>query len=246
MDLVEALEATTGVIGVVGAGGKKSTMYRLAAAIDRAVVTATVRIPLFDGNVAEVVVTEEPLTALDAAGIDAWPLGLVPTREPDREDRYLGYDPETVDAIAGHEAVETVLVKADGARMRKFKAPGKDEPQLPSSTTVAVPVVSAHVIGEPLSEDYVHRVGRVSDLTGLCPGQIMTPEAVATVITSEAGGRKGVPTGASVIPVINMVDDAALTQRARGVATHVVEHPSIDRVVLTQLTADDPVVEVVE
>lgn len=245
MDLVTALEATDGVVTVVGAGGKKSTMFRLSRSIDRAVVTATVTIPIFDERVAAMAVTDDPVGAVDDATADDWPLGVVPEPEPGRDDRYLGYDPAIIDELSDHPVPDTILVKADGARMRKFKAPKAGEPVIPSSSTVVVPVVSAHVIGEPLSSEYVHRIDKVGDLTGLSPGQIMPPEAIAEVIASPDGGHKHVPDGATVIPVINMVDDAGLAQRARAVANAILEGSHCRRVVLTRLTADDPVVEVI-
>lgn len=244
MKLVSALDARSGVVSVVGAGGKKSTMYRLAEAIDRAVVTATVRIPPFESHVARVVVTDDPVRTILDASEDDWPLGLVPKIE--REDRYLGYATELIDSMAEIEPVDTILVKADGARLRKFKAPDQREPQVPASSTVVVPVVSAHVIGQPLSDELVHRVDRVATLTGLSPGQIMTPEAVAAVLSSPDGGHKGVPDGATVIPLINMVDDDGLYRRARQVADSLLSHRAYRRVILTQLTAEQPVVEVVE
>ena len=46
MDPAEAF-APDGVVAVVGAGGKKSTLYALAAGLDRSALTATVRIPPF-------------------------------------------------------------------------------------------------------------------------------------------------------------------------------------------------------
>ena len=59
MDLREAF-AAEGVVAVVGAGGKKSTLYALAADLGRAVLTATVRIPPFEGHVERLLVTDEP------------------------------------------------------------------------------------------------------------------------------------------------------------------------------------------
>ncbi len=71
-------------------------MASLAARLEHAVVTATVRIPIFDWWVDDVVVTETPRTAIDEAS--ACPLGVVPERE--RPDRYRGYDPVTVAELA--------------------------------------------------------------------------------------------------------------------------------------------------
>ncbi|MFB6173578.1 MAG: selenium cofactor biosynthesis protein YqeC [Halobacteriales archaeon] len=240
MDIVDALAARAGTTCVVGAGGKKTTMATLAARLDRAVVTATVRIPIFDVWVARVAVTDDPVAAVEAA--DKWPLGVVPERE--RADRYRGYDPGVVDDLAALD--HPLLVKADGARMREFKAPSDREPQVPAAADTVVPIASAHVVGEPLDEERVHRVDRVAALTGREPGEPIRAADVATVLASEEGGWKGVPDGATVVPLVNMVDDDALAATAREVAAEVLDRADVPRVVLAEMRADDPLVAVVE
>jgi probable selenium-dependent hydroxylase accessory protein YqeC len=239
MDIVDALDARRGTTCFVGAGGKKTTMATLARRLDRAVVTATVRIPIFDGWVNEVVVTEAPQAAINAAS--AWPLGVVPAQE--RPDRYRGYGPETVDDLA--QVDYPILVKADGARMREFKAPSDREPQLPSTASTVVPIASAHVVGEPLTDDIVHRVEAVAEITGLDPGDEIRPQDVAAVLAHEQGGLKDVPPDATAIPLLNMVDDAALEASARAVAEAVHDRADVPRVVLAEMRADDPLVAVV-
>lgn len=242
MDLVEALDATSGMVCAVGAGGKKSTLYALAGRIDRAVVTATVRIPIFDQHVGSVIVTDDPTTALREA--DAWPLGLVPEREGD--DRYRGYDTDAVTAIAAADDANTVLVKADGARMREFKAPGDREPQIPAAADTVLPVASVRMVGEPLTDERVHRPERVAAITGLSEGDIVGADDVAAVLASERGGLKGVPDGATVVPVVNKVDDGALEDVAREVAREVLRRTDVPRVALTRMTDDEPLVAVVD
>lgn len=242
MNLVEALNAEGNVTCVVGAGGKKSTLYALAERLDRAIVTATVRIPPFEEHVAEVRVTERPLEAVRST--EEWPIGLVPARE--RSDRYLGYDLETVDGFARElDDDVSVLVKADGARTRWFKAPADDEPQLPTTADVVVPVASAKIVGERLDDEHVHRPGRVAALTGLERGDSISTADVATVIANDRGGHKAVPDDATVIPVINMVDTPALEQTARKIAEEVRTRQDVPRVVLTRLIDEQPVVDVV-
>jgi probable selenium-dependent hydroxylase accessory protein YqeC len=240
MDPGEAFVAD-GVVAVVGAGGKKSTLYALAADLERAVLTATVRIPPFEGHVERHVVTGEPAAVVADNG--AWPLGVVPGRDGDR-DRYLGYDTGTVDHLAASTDLP-ILVKADGARRRWFKSPADDEPQVPGAAGVVVPVASVRAVGEPLSEERVHRPERVADLTGLDPGEEIRPEDVATVLTHDRGGLKGVPDGAAVRPLLNMVDDDDLEATARGIATEVVAHPRVEAVVLGRMDLRR-VVDVVE
>jgi probable selenium-dependent hydroxylase accessory protein YqeC len=241
MDLIEALSADAPLVCVVGAGGKKTTLYALANRLDRAVVTATVRIPIFDEQVADVCVTRDPVGALRDA--DAWPLGLVPERE--RNDRYLGYDRETVTAIRATPGHGPVLAKADGARTRLLKAPDEREPQIPTTTDTVIPVASAHVVGEPLDDEHVHRPERVADLTGCSLGDPIRPEDVGAVLASRRGGRKRVPPSATVVPLINMVDDEELAETGRRIAAAVHERADVPRVVLARMI-EPAVVDVIE
>ncbi|SNR50332.1 selenium cofactor biosynthesis protein YqeC [Halorubrum vacuolatum] len=237
MDLVQAFRATDAALAVVGAGGKKTTLYALADRLDGAVVTATVRIPIFDHAVDAVRVTPDPVTAAREAFVDGdglveetagsgpipadGSLGLVPERE--RSDRYRGYDVTGVDdLIAAHDG--PVLIKADGARLREFKAPNEREPQIPSRTDVVVPIVSANVVGEPLDEAVVHRPERVVSVAraaglDVSLGDPITAELVGTVLASPDGGLRGVPEGAVAIPLCNKVDDDERAETARAIAT---------------------------
>lgn len=245
--LVGVLDAGTGLTCVVGAGGKKTTLYALADRLDEAVLTATVRIPVFDSAVAEVVVTADPAAALGGVEGDSgrYPLGLVPERE--REDRYRGYDPDTVGALAEARDGPT-LAKADGARTRWLKAPNEREPRIPDATDTVVPVASARVVGERLTDERVHRPERVAAVAGLSVGDEIRPGDVAAVLASGDGGLKGVPEGATAIPVVNMVDTPKLASVAREIAQAVLARApaSVPRVVLARMVADDPVVDVIE
>lgn len=241
MDLVGALEAARGTTCVVGAGGKKSTLFALAARLDRAVVTATVRIPIFDRRVASVTVTDDPVAAVRAA--DTWPVGVVAERN---KDRYEGYEPAAVDELDRAGVADAVLVKADGARTRWLKAPGEHEPRLPPGADVVVPVASVKVVGESLDEGHVHRPEQVARITDLDVGDRITPRHVAAVLASDEGGFRDVPPDTTVIPLLNMVDDACLETTARSIAKELHQRVEIPRVVLTCLIEEDPVVAVVE
>lgn len=239
MDVVEALAAREGTTCLVGAGGKKTTMRTLAARTG-AVVTATVRIPIFDRWVERVVVTDDPVGATER--VSERPLGLVPERE--REDRYRGYDTAAVDDLTS-AADDLVVVKADGARARLLKAPGDHEPQVPSCADTVVPVASVHAVGEPLTEEHAHRVDRVAALTGRNRGERIRVTDVAAVLASECGGLKDVPAGATAVPLLNMVDDEHLAETARRVAASIHDRADVPRVVLAEMRAADPVVGVV-
>lgn len=238
MDLTEALP-TEGVTCVVGAGGKKTTLYALANALDRAVVTATVRIPIFDPHVARVVVTDDPAGAIEEC--EGWPLGIVPEREGN--DRYRGYDSEVLDGLAERTDVP-LLVKADGARMREFKAPGDREPQVPENADTVLPVASVHAVGKRLTEGIVHRPERVAAIAGIDLDEEITADVVAEVLASPEGGLKGVPDDATAIPLLNKVDDSEDEAVAREIARGIHDRADVERVVLARM-AESEVVDVI-
>ena len=238
--LVDALEADRGVTCVVGAGGKKSTLYALADRLERAVVTVTVRIPPFEEHVSTLEVTDLPGETLESAG--DWPLGLVAA---DEGDRYRGYEPSVIDDLAARADVP-ILVKADGARTRWLKAPNEREPQLPTAATTVVPIASVRAVGEVLDDRVVHRPERVAAITGLEIGDRIRAEDVATILTSEDGGLKHVPDGTTVIPLLNMADNPDLVATAREIGNLVRQHEAISRVVITRLLEVEPVIDVLE
>lgn len=239
MNLAGAL-AADGLVAVVGAGGKTSTLDALAERIDRAVVTATASVPVFDSRVASVTVTDDPVAALRDTDPDAFPLGLVSERE---NDRYHGYDPELVALLDQHADVDAILVAADDPCSLPFAAPGETEPRVPRTADTVIPVVSARVEGVPLTEGHVHNPERVAELTGLAAGETIRAEDAATVLTSPDGGLKGVPETATVIPVVTGVEDAADEAAANRIGNRIVGHDRIDGVALTRFaTPDDPLV----
>lgn len=228
MNLVTAIGGSDGPLCVVGAGGKTTTLYALASRLDRAIVTSTVRIPIFDREVSSVEVSADPVAALDTVQNSSFPLGLVPEREGG--DRYRGYDPAVVDSLAAaHDG--SVLVKADGARMRDFKAPDEHEPRIPDSAAVVVPVVSSHVVGKPLTGHWVHRPERVAELADADIGDEITVDTVGTVIAHEQGGLRGVPSGVTVVPLVTKVDSQEHERVARGIAECI--HDRADRFEVT-------------
>lgn len=247
---IEALGAEAGLVALIGAGGKKTTLQRVAREHPgRVAVTATTFCGPLEalGSGARRRILDEagaPLPALqeaDAAG--PWCI-LGP---PSKKGRYAGLPPEQVRALHDKGGFDATLVKADGARMRGVKAPRAGEPVLPWHTERVVALLSAAVLGQPLTEAVAHRPERIAAVTGLAPGATLTPEALARLIADPRGLLCG--TGmATVVPVINQVDDAERQEQAWLAARHALAlaEGRLERVVLTCMTAAaDPLVAVV-
>ena len=109
-----------------------------------------------------------------------------------------------------------------------------------------MPVASVQVVGEPLTDAVVHRPERVAALTGLSMGEEIRPEHVGRVLSSPDGGLKGVPDGATAVPLLNKVDDEEWAAVAREIAAVIHERADVPRVALTSMLDDDPLVAVVD
>lgn len=224
MNLAGALElGDRALVAFVGAGGKKTAMARLAEEAEErglaAGYTTTTHVPPPDLPLA-VAEAEEIEFALDeheppVAFAREW------VEQPERADEKLrGFEPAVVDWLYRTRRFDWLLVKADGARRRGFKAPGPDEPALPDETTDLVAVASVGVVGQPLDDAHVHRPERVTSITGLDVGEKIDGAAMGTALASPEGGLKQVPERASVTFLVNQADTDALAETARAVLEH--------------------------
>ena len=245
--LLDLLDARSGVVCAVGAGGKKSLLKHLATSHPgRVAITATVFTTYFQEHLGFAVAID------DDARLPAVVAGLDPARSVayacpgDKPGRRAGASAATVEQIHRECGFAATYVKADGARMRLVKAPADDEPALPACCTTVVPILSALAIGEPLTARVAHRVERVERVAGLRENEMILAEHLGRLLASPDGLMKSTE-GLRVVPVINMVDDALRETQAREAAAVALDLcDRIDRVVLVSLARTDaPLVGVV-
>jgi len=245
--LIDALEARAGIVCAVGAGGKKSVLYQMAREHSgRVALTATVHTTEFPADLdVDTIIGEDAALAARVLAADA-SRSVAYARPSDKPGRHAGVPPATIRSIHDAGGFAATFVKADGARMRWIKAPETDEPIVVPAAEIVIPVVSARAIGEPLSERVAHRVDRVADVTGVAPGELLTPEAVGRLLASAQGALQHTD-GSRVAPVINMVDNDDNEKMARAAARAALAMTSrFDRVVLCCLRRPErPVVAVV-
>lgn len=249
--LIDALEARRGIVAVVGAGGKKSTLHRLleahrAVGTKRLALTTTVkmaraatslRIPMI------VSPAEKMLAAVRSArGSEASVLMAVPS---EMTGRLSGVPPDLIQPLHIEGRFDVTLVKADGARMRLIKAPNDDEPLLPEGTTTVLPIVSARVFGKPISARIAHRPAKLLAVIDDVLGADVTPDHVARLLVSNEGALHRVG-HAHVVPIINMVDTPDLLDLARQAALAALSTTvRYDRIVLASMSAALPLVEII-
>ncbi len=225
--LIEALQLQHGgVVSLVGAGGKTSLMFRLAAELvdagKRVITTTTTKI-LYptETQSRHVLVDPDPhrlrRRAAAAAG-EYRHLTLAHPRREDHPEKLTGLSPQLVDELWATGRWDCILVEADGAAGRPLKAPADHEPVISAGTTCVVGVVGVRVLGGTATEEWVFRLEHFCRVTGLAQGEPVTPGAVATLLLSKRGIFKGAPHGARRAVFLNLAGDRQRLAAARDVA----------------------------
>ncbi|MGI9585037.1 MAG: selenium cofactor biosynthesis protein YqeC [Acidimicrobiia bacterium] len=222
------------LIAVVGAGGKTTTVQRIGAELaadgDRVILTTTTK--MSEGQLSEPVCWTADASTLDASFVAGRPL-YAATEVTD--GKVIGFSPETVDDLFSSTSADHVIVEADGARRMLIKAPAAYEPVIPSTSTVAIVVVGARALGQPIGA-VAHRPDRIRALTGLDETDILDPESAAAILLHPDGGLKAIPEGARVVMTIaNVTPDTQ--NAAASLAALLDAHPRIDRTAQMQQSA---------
>ena len=201
------------VVAIVGAGGKTTTMFRLAAdlvARGRRVVTSKTTFiakPTLRQTPHLLVCPSLPEALAQLPGELAHHPHLSLVTGYLREDLLQGLALDWVGPLRDLEEIDHLLIEADGARRRLVKAPGDHEPVLPPEAEVVLAVACLDVLGRPLDEGIAHRPERIAALTGRALGDPIRPKDLARLLTHEAGGRKLVPPDARFYPVLTRLDE---------------------------------------
>lgn len=245
--ILDTFFAREGVIAFVGAGGKKSSIFRLATAHPgKVAITSTVYTPPFRRRLNAYQIIAEPdqlQTRLEAAVNDHGRIAYA--YKSDKPARLRGVPTSEVSRIHNCFDFDVTFVKADGARLRWIKAPNQNEPVVPIGCSVLVSVVSIRALGKPLSEEVAHRAKTAADVMEMELGQSIKAAHLVRLISSDKGGLKNAGT-ATVVSVINMVESRKDLHVARLIAEQSMARTSrIDRVVLASMVRDDPVLEVI-
>jgi probable selenium-dependent hydroxylase accessory protein YqeC len=199
------------LISIVGAGGKTTTMYTLASELasqGRRVITTTTTNIYFpkQGETDTLIVSPETLTLLKMVNA-AWQQHhrVTVAGRVIGAGKLAGLQPDQPYQLLTKSGANVVIVEADGARHSMIKAPAEHEPVVPPQTNVALLMMSAEAINQPLSAEIAHRPGRVAAVLGINQGDVLTPAHIARLMTSEQGAMKNIPEMAMVYVLITHV-----------------------------------------
>lgn len=213
------------VVAVVGAGGKTTLVYRMAAEAResglRVLVTTTTHMGLLEEAVTGPVLIESDgdCTAALGEALERDGRATLLGRRV-RPDKLEGVAPARVDTLG--VLADLVLVEADGARGRSLKLPAAHEPVIPSSATVVVVVCALDALGQPLDEDAVHRVALVRAATGVERGEVIDEDCLAAALRHSDGYPSRIPPHARAGVFLNKAEDEVALQAAERLAARLV------------------------
>ncbi len=209
------------VVAVVGAGGKTTLVYALAAQARargwRVLVTTTTHMgTLPEATTGPLFVESDGATDADveAALRDHGRATILGRRV--RPDKLEGLAPERVDSLRSR--ADLVLIEADGARSRSLKAPAGHEPVVPASATVMVVLAALDVLGTPAGGALVHRPEIVGRLTGLGPDEPVTGDALVRCLSHPESYPARLRPGLRSAVFLNKVEDPGRTAAAERIA----------------------------
>lgn len=246
MNLAAALRLQTAageraMVAFTGSGGKTTAMLRLgqelAAAGQRVIATTTTRLgldqlALFPAHL--IAPGRDEITA----ALDAHGFVCVIGGKDAAQGKALGLDPAAAAELA--TLADLVLVEADGSRGLPLKAPAPHEPVIPPHSTHVVTLAGLWALGQPLGPQIAHRPEIVARLSGLRPGQILTPAALARLLLHPDGPARGAPAGAARYLLLNGVDSCPRPQLA-DLALRLAGDRRFSAVLLGQVAQEPPI-----
>src|SRR5918995_1654326 len=229
------------VAAFVGAGGKSGAILAVSGGLTqegmKVLVAPTTKMLLSEADRIGPLVTSEDAGVLRAKtekALSEAPAVVVGSGMLSK-NRVGGVDPGWVGDLA--RLADVVLVEADGSRRRPIKGTADHEPAFPDTTTLVVAVANVHALGTPVDEEHVHRPAIFSDLTGVGPGQTITPGAFATALARGSLARVG-PTARTAARITRVEPGRSMSDAS--VITRELWRCSVKNVVLASLPNPPP------
>lgn len=214
-------------VGISGAGGKTSALFRLARELGSgAILAASTHMghwQLKDAGEHHVALSTADVDSALTTYMGGSILFTGPLDEHGR--RTHGLSEEILFHLhrRAHTLGLPLLIEADGARRLPLKAPAEHEPALPPFIDAAIVTAGLSGVSLPLSEESVYGAQRFAEISGLKLGAAITIDAIARVLSDKRGGLKGIPENSRRISLLNQADDLQVRHEAQTLAVRLLE-----------------------
>jgi len=248
MLLREALGVRRGeMVSLIGAGGKTTTMFRLAKELRdqgcKVLVTTTTKIfKPTKPHIDRLFLVDELQAFIDICAELTAPVIIGAGCGVNQEGKLLGMPVAWLDRLNEDKVFDAILVEADGAASRLFKIPADDEPVIPPSCQSTIWIVAIKIVGKPLSDEWVHRSARAYDLLGLRADANVSEDIILQLLQHDGGCLKGIPLASRKLALINQADSAEEMAAAQSLGAKL-QKLNFAKVVITSYASSEPVIE---
>lgn len=200
------------MVSIVGSGGKTTLLFQLLSHFRKQVstlVSTTTMMYFPEAPIDDVVFlkgSKEPDLALRLPFPEKDSPRTLAIFDHAIGNKVKGVTPETIDDPRLIQRYPLILVESDGAKGKPLKAYAGHEPVIPQQVDLVVVVMGLDGLFAELSDTLVHRASIFSALTGLEPGETVTPEALVRILVHPDGFMKAVPPRARMILMLNKWD----------------------------------------
>jgi molybdenum cofactor cytidylyltransferase len=251
MQLIKALRySRPSNVAFVGAGGKTTALFKAARELldahdigankdeiggDSVLVTTSTHFGAWQASYADQVLlvnSSDDITTLDKEFLK----GVVLLIGDQYGDRLGGLEPKLLESLFRHSVKLKIplLIEADGSHTLPLKAPADHEPAIPDFIEQVVVVAGLSGLGKPLTNEWVHRLDRFGELTGLQPGDTITGSALVKMLLSSEGGLKNIPVNAQKTALLNQADTPFLQSQAMLICKDLL--PKYNRAIIASLS----------
>lgn len=248
MQLKEALGLQQSeMVSLIGAGGKTTTMFRLAHELheDNGKVLVSTTTKIFKPSkphVDRLFLVEDVSALTETCAVIAAPVVIGAGASVGDDGELLGLPAPWLDRLNDGKQFDAILVEADGATSRLFKVPGDAEPVIPASCQLTIWLMSIGVLKKPLDGAWVYGAERTLALLPPAAGELITEDFIVQLVQHPAGCWKGIPPASRKVAVINQVDAPEDLLPAIALGKKLLACGA-DRVVITSYMGEDPVKE---
>ena len=241
MTLYEALNIDLNIpelISLVGAGGKTSTMFRLAQELKafgkKVLVTTTTNVAFSETSQADRLVINSSRDITSLFSVEPGTVVCLGSSMVGDREKLKGIEREFVDKVYQEHLFDYIVVEADGSKRRPIKAPAHYEPVIPRETTRVIGVIGLDALGKPITDQYVHRSALFCSITGKKMGDTIDRKCFTDLILSQNGLFKDAPRECRRYVIFNKADRADRQEEAKITVNELIERqPHISRFIMT-------------
>lgn len=239
MNIIEALNINIrkkDIISIVGAGGKTSTMYRIAWELKkkkkRVLITTTTAIYcpppyvydyfFISNNIQELITKSNDVLDSSITVIGSYIIN---------NNKLKGINKNWINDL--YDKYDYIIIEADGAKKKPIKAPASYEPVIPTLTTIVIGCIGLDCIGNYINEENVHRADIFTKVVNQNLGNIINFDTIRHLINSEDGLFKECGNISNKVVLLNKALTEDLFQEAKNYSIVILrENKSISKIII--------------